>query len=155
MNQKWLLIPALFITLAAPFRAAATLEFMKVQSVPTSATLNAVAYDGSSNFVAVGTDSATVRTINPVGSFNANNWAFVTVPSVPSNGLNLKALAFGQNLFVASGSNNAVFISTDNGGSWNPKGYVFTNATVEIDGLAFNDDAFVAVSASLDRKSVV
>src|SRR5262245_14039033 len=137
MNRHSLILPvAAVIALAGSFQSAAELRFVNVtniQSVNANA-LHALTYDGNSSFVAVGANSATLRTTSVTNLFSPGSWSAGTVPT---NGLLLKTVSFGQGSFVASGSNNVVFTSTDRGASWNSPGKVFPNNTVEIDGLAF------------------
>src|SRR5213592_1241807 len=153
MNRQSLFLPVLVIALAGSFEANAQLRFVNVTNIQSvnANTLHAVTYDGSSNFVAVGANSETLRTASVTNLNSTNSWS---PANVSTTDLILKAITFGQAVgssgaFVASGSNNTVFSSIDNGAHWSSQGKVFANNTVEIDGLAFNGDAYAAVSASL------
>ena len=117
------------------------LEFSSGSS-GVSLRLNAVAY-GSSNFVAVGTNSTVIS--SPPESLT-NVWR---PASFPTAGLNLAAVTYGSNLFVAGGQNSAIFSST-NGSNWTARGNAFPNSST-IQGLSFSpgsEGTFVAVAPS-------
>jgi hypothetical protein len=111
--------------------------------------LNAVAYNGTSNFLAVGANQVYV-----CGNFNNNqtwytgsNWSSGHVLSI-TNGLNLAAVTIGNNLFVATGDKNAVFSVTNvfsQISGWSSNGNIFNNTAVA-SGIAYNSGAFVGVS---------
>src|ERR1700677_2664157 len=110
--------------------------------------LNAVAYDGTSNFLAVGANQVFV-----CGDFNTNqtwfagpNWTAGHVLSA-TNGLNLDAVTIGNNLFVATGDKNTIFSVTNvfaQIGGWSSNGTIFNN-TVIAPGIAYNAGVFAAI----------
>ena len=110
--------------------------------------LNAVVYDGASNFLAVGANQVFV-----CGDFNTNqtwfagpNWTAGHVLSA-TNGLSLDAVTIGNNLFVATGDKNTIFSVTNvfaQIGGWSSNGTVFNN-TVIAPGIAYNAGVFATV----------
>jgi hypothetical protein len=113
--------------------------------------LNAVAYNGTSNFLAVGANQVFV-----CGNFNSNqtwfagsNWSSGHVLSA-TNGLSLDAVTLGNNLFVATGDKNAVFSVTNifvQISGWTSNGNMFNNTAVS-PGIAYNTGTYVGVSTA-------
>jgi hypothetical protein len=145
-SKSWMMVALLAFGLDFPARGA--FQFSVADS-GVSSTLNAVAYDGVSSFVAVGTNS-TVAT----ATLSGNELLWVS-NSVPTNNLNLKAVAFGGGIFVAGGTANYLFAST-NGLSWSYTNKLSSgDANFDVQGLAFNagnfsGGDFAAVTASID-----
>lgn len=127
----------IFVGLVCPLHAA--FQF-SVANSGVSSTLNAVAYDGVSSFVAVGTNS-TVATTTLTG-----NQLLWSSNSIPTSNENLKAVTFGGGIFVAGGATNNVFASV-NGIVWNAKSHIISGSSVDVQGLAFNAGNFAAVTA--------
>src|SRR5215469_3633826 len=97
-----------------------------------TATLNAVTFGGSSNFLAVGNQKKYVLGNFVPGQpwFTKANWATNQIPVGVSNVI-LGAVASSGNLFVASGDNNLVFSAANafspGGLTWATNYNIFNN----------------------------
>ncbi|MDR3457078.1 MAG: hypothetical protein P4N60_06500 [Verrucomicrobiae bacterium] len=109
--------------------------------------LNAVTYDGGSNFLAAGDKKMTVRGhFMPGKSFLTNaDWSTTIVSLWP--GTNLSATAASSNLFIVSGENNAI-VSSPDGLTWTGgNSNVFVNSALAV-GAANNAGIFVVAGAA-------
>src|SRR5437899_5531524 len=153
MNLKWLTLAGLMAG-GAFSSAKAALQFTNVTaalsaSLPglTTNKLLAAAYNGSSNFLAVGENEAWVT-----ATFQSNQ--FLIAPTnwkngvMSSPGVVLQAVAASPDLFVASGAQNQVWTSSD-GKTWTTNGQVskVSTDTARTMGLAWNSAASLFVAA--------
>lgn len=110
--------------------------------------LNAVAYGGDSNFVAVGANQIYV-----CGNFQTNqtwiansNW--VATQILPADKLDFSGVAASGNLFVTTGTSNDIFSAanafTPAGLTWSSKHHIFSSSVFS-PALAYNGDGFAAV----------
>jgi hypothetical protein len=121
--------------------SAAPLTFNQVAEPPTNAGLNAIMTDGT-NFVAVGTDSVTVHSLERAGALD---WE---TTQLPVEGLTLLAVTRGPGGFAAGGVTNLVFSLGDDD-AWISKGRVHEETTTAIRGIAsLPEGRHVAVLAS-------
>lgn len=105
MNRNWQLLVSLSAVLVTSAQGA--LQFTNV-SVGGFATLNGVATDNQSNFVAVGQSVQGLA-----AAFDLTAWTTRSVvTNAPADG-NLSAVTFGAGQFVASGINASTFYSPD------------------------------------------
>src|SRR5665213_3016586 len=117
-NYPWLTL-ALLAAGTVMAAAAAPLQFTNVTVAlfpGLTNRLNAVAYGGSSNFLAVGDrQTYVVGNFTPAQPwFTGANWAASRILSNGARaGSNLTAVASSGSLFVASGDNNWVFFATN------------------------------------------
>ena len=154
MNRKWLALGLLAVSTAIG-SAADPLQFtnITVKLFPTlTDRLNAVAYDGTNTFLAVGDKQAYVAgNFTPMQPwFVATNWAVNWITSNSSKrDSNLTAVAFGGKRFVASGDNNWVFFATNifspGGLNWPSNNAKVFNNNARAAGAAYNGANFVAV----------
>ena len=157
MNRKWLAL-VLLAGGTALASAAAPLQFtnITVKLFPgLTNRLNAVAYGGSSNFLAVGNNQAyVIGNFTPLLPwFTSANWATNLITSNSSRaGSNLTSVASSGKLFMASGDNNWVYFATNifspSGLNW-PSNHakVFNNNAIGA-GAAYNGGNFVVVGTA-------
>lgn len=159
MNPKKLALGLLSIGAAGCVSALAAdplqLQFTNITAAlygsNYTATLNAVAFGGSNNFLAVGNQKKYIlgNFVSGQPWFIGGNWATNQISAGASNVI-LATVASSGNLFVASGDNNLVFsaanIFSPGGLSWATNYNIFANSSYA-PGLAFNGTNFVAVGA--------
>jgi hypothetical protein len=156
MNRKWLALGLLAINTAI-CSGADSLQFTNITvRLFSSLTngLNAVAYGGSSNFLAVGDKQAyVIGNFTPTQPwFTSANWVANRINSNGSRvNSNLTAVACSGNLFLASGDNNWVFCATNIfltsglGLNWPSNNAKVFNNNVLAAGVAYNGGRFVTV----------
>ena len=106
MKRNWHLLISLSVVLVTSGQGA--LQFTNVSSAGFSSTLNAVAGDNQSNFVAVGQS-----TLGLSASFNLTAWASSPVVTNALGDGSLFGLTYGAGRFVAGGVNASTFFSSD------------------------------------------